>query len=286
MSKLSNIALRKIAAAHADNDPYQLTDADMPALVANAKHELQSNGRTAKLKKQYYDEYLQQQRVRPRFGLPVPEHIHVAANIEATKKAIAARIDEYKKEVAQLATAEANYEREAANRERAMIEEQELDTLRGEEYNTAYTQEELDRFAAEDRKAAEQAVAYEKKLRAQAIADRVLAKYRADQKMAIPFKRTDKKDGDYAPTLKGFEKLKQDAKDPVKQAEARNAELAEAQNKDALWSYGGATVGGGALGALLGGEGNRLKGAIIGALLANAANYGRRKWKYGNSVIA
>ena len=54
--------------------------------------------------------------------------------------------------------------------------------------------------------------------------------------------------------------------------------------EDALWSYGGATAGGGALGALLGGEGNRLKGALIGALLANAANFGRRKWKYGNDV--
>lgn len=69
----------------------------------------------------------------------------------------------------------------------------------------------------------------------------------------------------------------------------RNAAAAEEtrkRNTDAAWSYGGATVGGGALGALIGGEGNRLKGALIGMLLANAANYGRRKWKYGNSVIA
>jgi hypothetical protein len=69
---------------------------------------------------------------------------------------------------------------------------------------------------------------------------------------------------------------------------AHNAEKeAEASsNKDAAWSYGGATVGGGALGALIGGEGNRIKGALIGALLANAANFARRKYKYGKDVIA
>lgn len=74
----------------------------------------------------------------------------------------------------------------------------------------------------------------------------------------------------------------------AKDKEARRVkkEMAHARNKDAAWSYGGATVGGGALGALIGGEGNRIKGAIIGALLANAANFARRKYKYGKDVIA
>lgn len=69
-------------------------------------------------------------------------------------------------------------------------------------------------------------------------------------------------------------------------ASKKREEAANERNRDAAWSYGGATVGGGALGALLGGEGNRLRGAIIGALLANAANFGRRKCKYGKDVIA
>lgn len=67
---------------------------------------------------------------------------------------------------------------------------------------------------------------------------------------------------------------------------AYNAEKEADRNKDAAWSYGGATIGGGALGALIGGEGNRIKGALIGALLANAANFARRKYKYGKDVIA
>ena len=83
-------------------------------------------------------------------------------------------------------------------------------------------------------------------------------------------------------TEKGLQEAVAEAKKREKEKMLRNKKL----NEDAAWSYGGATVGGGALGALLGGEGNRLKSAIIGALLANAANFGRRKWKYGKDVIA
>lgn len=57
-------------------------------------------------------------------------------------------------------------------------------------------------------------------------------------------------------------------------------------------AYGGSAaiggLGGGALGALVAGKGNRLKGtaigAILGALAMASANYGRRKYQYGKDI--
>ena len=78
--------------------------------------------------------------------------------------------------------------------------------------------------------------------------------------------------------------LRPEKKSTINLAREKLGQVRDFYKSNPYAGYGTAALGGGILGSLLAGKGNRMLGATIGALSLALANYARRKYTYGNSV--